>query len=189
MALKLITDAVTEPVTRAEAALFLRYTGDLQNDVLDSLIVAATRYVQNWCNTQLINATFEYYTDSFCDEIPISIGPISSFTMLEYQDSDDVAQTLASTVYGVDLISPVNKVYLKEGQTWPITRNNPNAVKMTFVAGYGANNSDVPEHYKTVIKMVVSDLFEHRNANEEIEYKPNPAVKQMLNLGTQNYRF
>lgn len=189
MALKLITDAATEPVTRAEATLFMRYTGSLQNDVIDSLIVAATRFVQNWCSTQLVNATYEYYTDQFCAEMPISIGPISSFTMLEYQDADDAEQTLATTVYGTDLISPINKVYLKEGQTFPATRQDPNAVKMTFVAGYGATASDVPEHYKTVIKMIVNDMFEHREANTEKEYKPNPAVKALLNLGSQNYRF
>ena len=57
MALKLITDAASEPVTRAEAVLFMRYTGSLQNDVVDSLIVAATRFVQNWWLTQLTSIT------------------------------------------------------------------------------------------------------------------------------------
>ena len=189
MALNLITDAATEPVTRAEATLFMRYTGSLQNDVVDSLIVAATRIVQNWCSTQLVNATYEYYTDQFCNEMPISIGPISSFTMLEYQDADDTEQTLATTVYGTDLISPVNKVYLKEGQTWPATRQNPNAVKMTFVAGYGATASDVPEHYKTAIKMLVSDMFEHREASGVDLLKENNTIKALLNRGAQNYRF
>lgn len=189
MALKLITDAASEPVTRAEAALFMRYTGTLQNDVIDSLIIAATRYVQNWCNTQLINATFDYYTDSFCDYIDLPIGPVSSITSVKYQDADDAEQTLATTVYGSDLVSPVNKIYLKANQTWPVTIANPNAVVVRLVAGYGATATSVPDHYKTVIKMVVADMFENREANNEKEYKPNPAVKALLNLGAQNYRF
>lgn len=189
MSLKLITDALTEPVTRAEAVLYMRYTGSLQNDVVDALIVTATRVVQNWCSTQLVNATYEYYTDSFCNEMPISIGPISSFTSLEYQDQDDAEQTLATTVYGTDLISPVNKVYLKDGQTFPETIKNPNAVKMTFVAGYGATASDVPEHYKTAIKMLVNDMFEHREASGVELLKENNTIKALLNRGAQNYRF
>ena len=189
MALKLITDAATEPVTQSEASLFMRYTGTLQNDVIDSLIISATRYVQNWCSTQLVNATFDYYADSFCDEIDLPIGPISSITSVKYQDSDDVEQTLATTVYGSDLISPVNKIFLKANQSWPTTLEEPNAVVIRLVSGYGSTATSVPDHYKTVIKMVVSDMFEHREANTEKEYKPNPSVKAMLNLGAQNYRF
>jgi len=109
--------------------------------------------------------------------------------MLEYQDADDAEQTLATTVYGTDLISPVNKVYLKEGQTFPVTRQDPNAVKMTFVAGYGATAASVPEHYKTAIKMLVADMFEHREASGVELLKENNTIKALLNRGAQNYRF
>ncbi len=189
MALSLITDATTEPVTRAEAALFMRYTGSLQNDVIDSLIVASTRYVQNWCSTQFVNATFDYYADSFCNPIDLPVGPVNSITSIKYQDASDVEQTLATTVYGSDLISPINKIYLKANQSWPTTLQEPNAVVIRLVAGYGATATSVPEHAKTVIKMVVADMFEHREANGETEYKPNPTVKALLNTSAQNYRF
>ena len=190
MALKLVTDAASEPVTRAEAALFMRYTGSLQNDVIDSLIVAATRYVQNWCNTQFVNATFEYYTDSFDCGIDLPIGPISSVSSITYQDLDDATQTLATTVYGTDLISPVNKIFLKQNQSWPSVLEEPNSIKVSFTAGYGATAADTPDAAKTAIKMVGADMFEHREAQGEgVKYEPNQTVMRMMNIVAQNYRF
>lgn len=189
MAIKLITDAVEEPVTRAEAALFMRYTGSLQNDVIDSQIKAATRYVQNWCNCQLVNATFDYYTDSFCDVIKLPNSPLSSVTSVKYLDLDRTEQTLATTYYGTDTISPIPNIYRKYNQTWPNTLPEKNSVYIRYVAGYGADATSVPEQYKQLIKTIVAEMFEHREGLTEVQLKENPTVSRLLHLCAHNYRF
>ena len=189
MALKLITDAATEPVTRAEAALFMRYTGTLQNDVIDSQIAAATRYVQNWCNVQLVNATFDYYTDDLYDIIKLPNSPISSVTSIKYQDEADAEQTLTSTLYKLDNISPIPKILRKYNKTYPSVLDEPNTVVVRYVAGYGATADSVPEYYKNLIKTIVAEMFEHREGLTESQLRENPNVQRMLHLGAHNYRF
>jgi len=160
----------------------------LQNDVIDSQIKAATRYVQNWCNCQLVNATFDYYADSFCDKIKLPNSPLSSVTSVKYLDTDDTEQTLATTIYGVDTISPIPNIYRKYGQDYPESLQEPNSVYIRYVAGYGADATSVPEQYKQLIKVIVAEMFAHREGLTETKLKQNPTVNRLLNLCAHNYR-
>ena len=71
MALVVNTAPAEEPVTRAEAALFMRYTGTLQNDIIDSLISSTRSYVELWTGRTLVTTTYDFYTDFLYDEISI----------------------------------------------------------------------------------------------------------------------
>ncbi len=187
MGLKVITEPATEPVTLTEAKLFIRYTQSLQNDVITALITAARRYVEKWTNRTLVTTTYEYYAENFCNEIQIPTSTVNSITSITYVDSNGDTQTLASTVYGFDNVSPINTVYLLPEQSWPGVQVQPNAVKITFPAGFGAATA-VPEDVKTAIKMMVGFMFEQREAMQEQDLKNNPALMQLLNL-TADYRF
>ena len=46
----------------------------------------------------------------------------------------------------------------------PIIRNMPEAVAITFTAGFGDAPEDIPEPIRTNIKMRVGHLFEHRES-------------------------
>jgi uncharacterized phiE125 gp8 family phage protein len=172
----------SEPVTRAEAALWMRYTGSLQNDVIDSLIKSARRYVELWTGRTLINTTWAYYTDDLYTCIKLPTGNVSSVTSIKYQDSDDVQQTLTSTLYGVDGKSVINQIYLKPNQSYPDVLVQPNAVEILFVAGYGATATSVPEDIKTAVKMMVAHCFEHREAHLMENLKENPAIQALLQI-------
>jgi uncharacterized phiE125 gp8 family phage protein len=187
MGLVVNTAPAEEPVTRAEAALFMRYTGSLQNDVIDALIVAARKYVEAWTNKTLVTTTYEYYTDDLYDEIILPTGTVSSITSIQYQDSTDTQQTLSSTLYKLDNKSIQNKVYRDPLETFPEALVQPNAVKIVFVAGFGAASA-VPEDFKTAIKIMVAQMFEHREGVQENDLKENPTIKQLLNIGA-DYRF
>lgn len=200
MGLKVITEPTEEPVDLAETKLWIRYTQTLQDDVITALITAARRYVEKWTNRTLVTTTYEYYLeDLFLDHISsynggtyyrmmeIPTSTIQSITSITYIDDDDAEQTLASTVYGLDNVSMINKVYLLPDQSVPSVNAQPNAVKITFDAGYGAATA-VPEDLKTAIKMMVGFMFEQREAMQEQDLKNNPAIQQLLNLSA-DYRF
>ena len=187
MGLKVITEPATEPVTLAEASLFIRYTQSLQNNVITALITAARRYVESWTNRTLVTTTYEYYLEDFCNVMEMPKSTVNSITSITYVDSNGDTQTLASTVYGLDNVSPINTVYLLPEQSWPAVQTQPNAVKITFPAGYGAASA-VPEDVKIAIKIMVGFMFEQREAMQEQELKNNPAIMQLLNLSS-SYRF
>ena len=191
MGLKVITEPATEPVTLIEASLFIRYTQSLQNDVITALITAARRYVESWTNRTLVTTTYEYYVEDFSrcspQEIQIPKSTINSITSITYIDGNGDTQTLENTVYGFDNVSPINTVFLLPTQSWPDVQTQPNAVKITFPAGYG-NAAAVPENFKTVIKMRVAELFEHREANTTAPRHPNSMMEALLSISA-DYRF
>ena len=187
MGLVITVEPAEEPVTLAEASLFMRYTGSLQNAVVTALIVAARKDVESWTNKTMVTTTYEYYTNDLCDEILIPTGTIQSITSITYQDSADATQTLTSTLYKLDNKSIQNKVFRDPLETYPEVLVQPNAVKITFDAGFGAASA-VPENLKTVIKMRVAELFEHREANTTASRQPNEAMMAILSPSA-DYRF
>jgi len=187
MALKVITQPATEPVTNAEADLWMRYTGSLQDNVIDALITAARQSVESWINRTLVTTTYEYYLNDLCALMEIPTSTVQSITSITYIDTNGDTQTLSSTLYGLDNVSVKNSVYLKPEQTFPAVQVQPNAVKITFPAGYGAA-ADVPDCLKTVIKMRVSELFEHREANTTAPRHANDQYTALMSPEA-DYRF
>ena len=187
MALKVITQPATEPVTNAEADLWIRYTGSLQDNVIDALITAARLDVESWTNRTLVTTTYEYYTSDLCEEIQIPTSTVQSIASITYIDSNGDTQTLSSALYTLDNISIINTVFRTPNQSYPAVQIQPNAVKITLDAGYGAASA-VPENLKTVIKMRVAELFEHREANTTAARHPNEAMKSLLSISA-DYRF
>jgi uncharacterized phiE125 gp8 family phage protein len=187
MGLVITVEPAEEPVTLAEASLFMRYTGSLQNAVVTALIVAARKDVESWTNKTMVTTTYEYYTNNLYDEILIPTGTIQSIASITYQDSADATQTLTSTLYKLDNKSIQNKVFRDPLESYPQVLVQPNAVKITFDAGFGAA-STVPENLKTVIKMRVAELFEHREANTTASRQPNEAMMAILSPSA-DYRF
>jgi hypothetical protein len=50
--------------------------------------------------------------------------------------------------------------------SWPTTRDQINAVIVTFVAGYGAASA-VPQYAKTAVKHLIGLWYLHREPDEE----------------------
>lgn len=188
MGLKVITEPSIEPVTQSEMELWIRYTQTLQTNVITSLITAARRYVESWTNRTLITTSYEYYVEDLSCEIQIPTSTVNSITSITYIDDDGATQTLSNTLYGLDNVSTINTVYQLPEQDYPSVQVQPNAVKITFDAGYGSLAADVPEDMKTAIKLMVGFMFEQREAMQEQDLKDNPAIMQLLNLQA-DYRF
>jgi len=191
MSLKLITAPVLEPITLQEAKDWIRYEDSLQNDAITSLIKTARREVEAWTNVILIDSVYEYYVNRFTNKIKFPISTVqSSGLVVTYQDTADVEQTVDSSVYGLDNVSAINELFEKvNGAQWPCdVIQEPNAVKISFTAGFGALQSDVPDDAKTVIKLMVSYMFINRESYDLQEFKKTPAVENLLN-NIANYRF
>ena len=54
------------------------------------------------------------------------------------------------------------RVKQADGESWPAVSDNPQAVVITFVAGYGTGTTDVPEGIRLAIRMLTSHWYESR---------------------------
>lgn len=99
---------------------------------------------------------------TFSDEIQIPLPPLQSVTSISYVDTNGATQTLASSVYQVVTNGKwPARIVAAYGQTFPEARDQPNAVTVRFVAGYGTA-SDVPAQVHHALRLLISQWYENR---------------------------
>ena len=198
MGLVRVIDPAAEPITRAEAKSHLRVEHTNDDDLIDVLISAATGYVEEFTGRQLVEATWKLTLDEFSETIRLPRPPLISVDSIEYVDVDGATQTLTvMTDYYVDDRSFLARIKPAYGESWPSTREVMEAVIITYTCGYarlegvgsgsgsgsgdGSESADyVPDAIKAAIKLLVADMYEHREARLETRIEDNPTVLRLL---------
>jgi len=167
MALVQVTSPASEPLSVTEAKAHLRVDHTSDDDLITSLISAARHHAEAFLNRALITQAWERVLDRFpcSSDRPIELrAPLQSVTSVTYTDSDGQSQTWASSNYIVDTDSKPGRLLPAYTVAWPTTRDVINAVRVRFVAGYGANGSAVPQDIRLGMLLLVGHLYEHREA-------------------------
>jgi len=163
---KSLVTAGANPISLKEAKDHLRVSTNDDDLMIKNLITAATAQAENYTWRSLTTQTWDIFFDTFSDyEIPL--GQLQSVTTIKYYDSDDVQQTLASTVYDVDINTDPGKISLAYGQSWPSVYDKPNAIEVRVVCGY----TTTPEAIKSAIKVNVEMLYGNLFDNEHLQLK------------------
>jgi len=97
-------------------------------------------------------------------EILLTQPPLISIDSVKYIDVDGTQQTMASTDYKVDSVTEPARLVPAYGKSWPGTRNEINAVEVTFTCGYGAPSA-VPEAIKAWMKLRIGAMYENRESD------------------------
>lgn len=166
--LSLITAPVTEPITVGEAKAQARVDGTDDDVLITAQIAAARPWAEEFTNRAFVTQTWKWNLDRFPpNDAPIELpkAPLQSVTSVKYIDGDGIEQTWAATEYTVQAFSGPTampgRLWPKFGKTYPTPRDEPGAVRIEFIAGYGAA-SLVPEGIKAALKILVAELYERR---------------------------
>lgn len=108
-------------------------------------------------------------------EIIPGVPQLQSVESITYIDTDGVRQTLAPSAYKVDVVAAMGRIVPAYGTAWPLTRNEINAVEVSFTSGYGAP-SDVPRGIKSWILIRIGTLYANR---EELAILPRGKVEPL----------
>lgn len=165
MDLALVTDASTEPITTAEAKTHLRVDSSDDDTYIDTLVKSARRWIENTRGMGLITQTWDGSLDAFPYDGPLVIPkyPLVSVSSVTYYDEDLSASTVfSSSKYQVDTAKRPPRIYLKNGESWPTdSLRLSSGVVVRFVAGYAAASA-VPADIKHAIKLLVGQMYAHR---------------------------
>jgi uncharacterized phiE125 gp8 family phage protein len=189
--LKAIGSVSTEPVSLATARLHLRLDTmgspptHPDDALVTALITVAREAVENFTELTVAVNTFQMKLDYF-EELAINLGtfPVNSITSITYVDTNGATQTLPSGDYVLDTFSKPAQIVLAYDKQWPPVRNQPNAVTVTFQAGFTGNTSPVtnvmPKALTQAMLLTITDLYENRGAIVSKQNYEIPVMAQYL---------
>jgi len=163
------TPPTVEPVLLAEARLFLRVDDTAEDVLIEALIKAARKAVEDQTGRALITQTRKLYLACFPSSIIyLPHPPLLTVPTIDYVDADGATQQLTAVAadYQVDIVSSPGRVEPAYNSSWPSTRDVPNAVTVTFTCGYGSAGSAVDERAVQAIKVIVAAWFADRENGE-----------------------
>lgn len=167
MGLITITPAAAEPVTLAEARVQCNVEDTVHDAALSACIAGARARCEGITAKALIWRTVEQNLDAFpaVGELKLRGAPAASVVSVSYTDEAGAVQTMAPGTYTLDATDP-NEPWLLPayGTTWPATLDAVNAVRVRYVAGFGATGASVPADIRTWLLMTVAYLFSQREA-------------------------
>lgn len=186
---KVTSEPSIEPVTLAQVKEHLRITASNEDDLITEYIIAARQLAEDVTGRKFITQTLTGYLDNLGTGLvqgnwwsgtrtgtyfshimnnkafmELDWTPCSSITSI-YTIDDDATETLyASTNYYLENYDNDMhaRVHLIENASYPTSMRSENAVKITYVAGYGATAASVPSKLRHAIKMMAAELYNKR---------------------------
>lgn len=156
----LVTPAATLPLSLDEAKQHCRVHHTDDDSRIAVLISAATSYLDGPAGIlgrALIEQTWQQDYDSFSAANRIPIGDAREIVSVTYFDQDNASQALASAVYSLFSDDAGDYVALKPGQSWPSTYCRPDAVRITWKAGFGTGAGDVPAAIRQAMLLLIGN--------------------------------
>lgn len=171
---KVIAGPAVEPLALEEAKRFLRITSDAEDDVVQALIQAARKRVERGTELALITQTVEVKLDRFWGAwaLDLPLPPLQEVVSITYLDEDGTLQTLDPATYRVSTHRRPGRVWLASGAAWPATKDEREAVTITYKAGFGDDASAVPPNLIHALRM----LCAHYDRNREAVLSGQPPV-------------
>jgi uncharacterized phiE125 gp8 family phage protein len=185
MGLSVVTEPAIEPVKIETIKLDLRIDADLtDHDILiGSLISAARRWIERRAKRALITQTLRLALDEWpaTDRVVLSRPPLQSITSIKYYDSAGGDNTFSSSSYFADTDREPGRAVLEYGESWPSADLRPaSAIRIDYVAGFGATEETIPAEYLNAIRMLVAAWY----ANPE-SIATSGAVPQPVPFGVE----
>ena len=165
MTAALITPPSSEPVSLAEAKAHLRLDGDAEDDLVETLVVAARRHVELETRRVLVEQGWRIYFDRWSADgcLSLPVAPLLSLDAVTLYDREGGPSSLDLSAFDVDTVSVPPRAALRTGLAVMAPGRPLNGIELDVTAGYGAA-ADVPAPLRQAILMLVAHWFEHREA-------------------------
>lgn len=153
----------------------LRVTsGTVENDYITSLMKTSFRRAERVTQRSLIPQQKALVLDRFpCWAIELPQPPCVSVESITYLDEDGAEQTLSGSPAEYDVSLPSGptagraRITPLYGMSWPAARCQPDAVTVTFTAGYPLAGSrevaDIPEDITHGRLLMIAELYRQRS--------------------------
>lgn len=183
MTVQVVQAPAFQPVALAEAREWCRVeSDDTDHDaVLTLLVKAMTAYAENLTGRAFVRRQLKLYLPCWPmintahyhgNGIEVPYPPLIAVSSLKYRDEDGVLQDLDSELYDVHNWREPGLIVRAYDEIWPSHRAAPDAIQVTYFAGYAPSSSpddeaalqeNVPASVKAWIQARLLTLFDKRD--------------------------
>lgn len=178
-ALRLSVAPAAQPVSLADAKAHARVDLSVDDTLLTAMILAAKDKIEELTGRKFITQTWIWTFDAFpsTDRLLLPLARVSSVPSIVTTDRTGATALFDSSKYIADVINEPAQIVLKAGNTWPAPADQlqeVNGVTLTFVVGYGAAGSNVPESILLAIKILAAHYYENRELIAPLSFSKIP---------------
>lgn len=151
--LERITAPTSEPVTLAEAKLYLRVDSTSEDSLISDLIIAARMSAESWLKSSLISQSWKLvYNDYLDSEVDLPMPPVVNVASVIVVNRDTTTQTISA-----------NNYYLNAAKTKLLFDNYVSgfSIEIAYNTGYGTA-SQIPSPIKYGILAHIAAMYDER---------------------------
>jgi uncharacterized phiE125 gp8 family phage protein len=177
----LLVPPAIEPITLAEAKLYLRVEHDDDDTLIAALIKAAREQVETRTRRALITQQWRFVRDAWPSDgrLSLPLVPLRSVIAARVYDQGGVAHAIDTQAFVIDA-APAPAIV---GFTpWALTAPGRGVagIELDVEVGYGAVATDVPEPLRQAIRFLLAHWYENRGLAAPGQLSALPATADVL---------
>jgi len=165
----IVTPPAAEPVPVADLKAHLNILHDTEDALIAAFGQVALEHIETTTGRALVSRTIDAWFPAWPARgvIELPQPPLVSVTAVYYLDSAGAEQTLASDLYDVVAEGLIGRIERRDGASWPALAASSKAVRVRYVAGYGADGAGVPHALRAAVKLLTEHFYYRRGATSE----------------------
>jgi uncharacterized phiE125 gp8 family phage protein len=154
-----VTAPAYEPMTLAEAKLYLRINTVSEDSLISDLIVAARMAAESYLSRSLITQTWKLaYNDYIPNTVFLPMGPVIAITNVTIYNPDGSSQIVDSVGY---YLNAAKDSLVMNSPLFALNIGIGSRIEITYTAGYG-DSSAVPKPIKFGMLAHMAALYDSR---------------------------
>lgn len=158
----LLTPPAAEPVTLADAKLYLRIDTVDEDDLIRTLITASRLLIEAASGRLLIHQTWRLVMDAWpaSGTARLPLAPVSQIVAARVFNAQGVPTLVAASALALETGADPPAIWVQASVPGP--GRTLAGIEIDLLAGYGAVAAAVPEPFRQAILMMVARWFEQR---------------------------
>lgn len=163
--LVIVTESVNMPISLIETKNFLRIDTSTDDDLLTRLIKSATKKCETYIGKSLITKTYKItFENCVLTKTKLPYGPLQNISLVTTKDAEGNITTVSTDEYVISKAN--NAIEFKSSLV-------NNIIEITYISGYGDNDTDIPEDIKQGLLFHIARLYDDRSGYSKV---PNASV-------------
>jgi uncharacterized phiE125 gp8 family phage protein len=159
----LLAGPAVEPLTLAEAKMFLRIEHDDDDDVIGALIAAARTHIEQKTRRALIAQSWRLVRDAWPADGRLAVTPVplQQVAAARVHNEDGSTTAIDPQAFVVDgAAAPAILAFA----SWslPAPGRSVAGIEIDIDVGYGAEPADVPEPLRQAVRLLLAHWYENR---------------------------